>query len=50
MNYKKEIIKILKDEAIYIDTDGWGIVAVTSDQYGKVADRIIKLIDYKNSK
>jgi tRNA(Ile2) C34 agmatinyltransferase TiaS len=42
MDYKKEIIKILEDEAVLLD-EGYGTTGITEDEHEKIADRIVKL-------
>jgi len=42
MDYKKEIIKILEDEAVLLD-EGYGTTGITEDEHEKIAERIVKL-------
>ena len=42
MDYKKEIIKILEDEAVLLD-EGYGTTGITEDEHEIIAERIVKL-------
>lgn len=47
MDYKKEIIKILEDEAVLLD-EGYGTTGITEDEHEKIAERIVKLFTIPN--
>ena len=44
MNYKKEIIKILEEEAVLLD-EGFGTTGITEYEHELVAERIMKLFN-----